>query len=158
MLVQLQPSVSTFLVPLIWILKDFNNLHFKSHKTSKEERKNASSEVRRDIFYGNQHPLSISLVSSLFPAEWKLSDRSSRLDQSEAGMRQFWPIRREASGQSLRTSGEKFVIVLGKISFLISAGSQSPPPQSWTQTDLMTTLTTPTNTYTTSTLGSKLKG
>ena len=67
MLVQLQPSVSTFLVPLIWILKDFNNLHFKSHKTSKEERKNASSEVRRDIFYGNQHlSPSPSLLSLLY--------------------------------------------------------------------------------------------
>ena len=110
--------------------------------------KNGSSKVRKDIFDGNQHLLSISisLVSSLFPAEWKLSDRSSLLDQSEA----------VAPAQSLQPSGEKFVIVLGKISFLISAGSQPPPPQIWTQTDLMTTLTTSTNTYTTAEQESKL--
>ena len=120
--------------------------------------KNGSSKVRKDIFDGNQHLLSISisLVSSLFPAEWKLSDRSSLLDQSEAAMGQSWPIRSKGGEQSLQPSGEKFVIVLGKISFLISAGSQPPPPQIWTQTDLMTTLTTSTNTYTTEEQESKL--
>ena len=45
----------------------------------------ASSQLK-DICEGNQHLLSISisLVSSLFPDEWKLSNRSSLPDQSEA--------------------------------------------------------------------------